>query len=257
MTVLLAAESLHVRIGDTIVCDSLQLELRQGESWALLGRNGVGKSTLLLCLAGLFPPAQGRIQITGTATSALSPRQRAQRVAVLLQQSDAGFGASVRETVLNGRHPHHQSLLAWETIHDQAIAERCLHDVGMHALADRALTTLSGGELRRVEIARTLAQECPLTLFDEPLNHLDFAHQSSILRLLGKRCSDQGHAALMVLHDLNVAFRHCDHWLVLDGNGSWQAGPRTELADPELLSSAYAHPITRVDTASGTVFLTQ
>jgi iron complex transport system ATP-binding protein len=252
---LLQIEALDLEIGDAIVCKALQLEIGTGQSWAILGRNGVGKSTLLHCLAGLLPASGGTVCINGQPIDTMIPRQRAQRLAVLLQHSDPGFGASVRETVLGGRHPHRRHALAWESADDLAIVDRCLEDSELSGLAERALSTLSGGELRRVEIARLLAQDCPVSLLDEPLNHLDFAHQAKLLALLGRHCVGDRRSMLMVVHDLNVAYRHCDHWLLLGGQGEWHAGPRETLADSGRLSAAFGHPIERLDTSRGPVFL--
>ncbi|MDJ0741327.1 MAG: ABC transporter ATP-binding protein [Gammaproteobacteria bacterium] len=250
MSALLDVRDVDVAIGATRVCRGLRLRIDPGQCWALLGRNGAGKTTLLHRLAGLTSGGRGRVTLGGDDIASLQPRRRARRVAVLLQHSDRGFGASVLETVLSGRHPH-LGRFAWEGADDLAIAERCIADTGLGALTGRALTTLSGGELRRVEIARLLAQSCPLNLLDEPLNHLDFGHQAAILRLLRERCVDRSHALLMVVHDLNIALRHCDHWLLLAGDGRWHAGRRDDLAAPELLSAAFGHPVMRIDTPAG------
>ncbi len=256
MTTLLDVQGLDVEIGATRVCSGLELRILAGQSWALLGRNGVGKTTLLHRLAGLRHGPGGSIRLGGEPIGELEARRRARLVAVLLQHSSRGFGASVLETVLSGRHPH-LGRFAWEGGDDLEIAERCIAATDLSALAERPLTTLSGGELRRVEIARLLAQDCPLSLLDEPLNHLDFAHQAAMLRLLGDTCVGAGRAMLMVIHDLNVAYHACDHWLVLSGDGEWRAGSRETMADPELLGAAFNHPIESIETAAGRLFRPQ
>jgi iron complex transport system ATP-binding protein len=253
MSDLLVAHGLSLRVAGKAVCRDLELAIRGGESWALLGRNGVGKTTLLHHLAGLRDDHDGEITLGGDRLRGLAPRARARRVALLLQHSNPGFGASVLETVLAGRHPH-LATLQWEGADDLAIARRAIDDLGLGGLASRSLTTLSGGELRRVEIARLLTQQCPLTLLDEPLNHLDLAHQATCLQVLEAQCVTPQRALLMVVHDLNAAYHACGHWLVLDGDGAWHAGPRELLSDPALLSGAYGHPITRIDTDAGPVF---
>ena len=256
MTALLDVRALDVSIGATRVCTDLDLRILPGQSWALLGRNGVGKTTLLHHLAGLRHGRSGSIRLDGEPIEELDARGRARRVAVLLQHSSRGFGASVMETVLSGRHPH-LGRFAWEGSDDLAIAGRCIAAAGLSELAERPLTTLSGGELRRVEIARLLAQDCPLSLLDEPLNHLDFAHQAAMLQLLGGHCVDRGRAMLMVVHDVNAAYRACDHWLVLSGDGRWHAGRREAMADPGLLSAAFDHPIEQTETPGGKLFRPQ
>ena len=124
----------------------------------------------------------------------------------------------------------------------------------MTSLTERPLDTLSGGELRRVEIARLLAQQCPVSLLDEPLNHLDLGHQADCLKVLKANCATAERALLMVVHDLDIAWNACRHWLILEGEGNWHAGPREQLAEPALLSQAYGHPINRIETASGPLF---
>lgn len=253
MSSLLQIDGLSARIGQQTVCEGLELSIRAGQSWALLGRNGAGKTTLLHSIAGLYTGHSGKILLDGIELQALSPRERARQIAVLLQHSSRGFGASVLETVLSGRHPH-LSPLAWEGASDLAIARRYIAALDLDPLADRSLATLSGGELRRVEIARLLTQQGRLSLLDEPLNHLDLAYQAGCLHALATNCVSDTRAMLMVLHDLNFAYRACDHWLILDGRGGWHAGPRHNLADPALLSAVYGHPIRRIDTDDDPLF---
>lgn len=256
MSCLLETRQLSVQIGRQTACTGLDLKIAAGECWALLGRNGAGKSTLLHHLAGLRGGHAGSIRIGGQDLVALTARKRAQQAAILLQHSNRGFGASVMDTVLTGRHPH-LATLAWESSSDLAIARHCIAALGLQDLAERSLETLSGGELRRVEIARLLAQQSPLSLLDEPTNHLDLAHQATCLRTLQNQCVSPERAMLLVVHDLNLAYQVCDHWLILNGDGSWQAGPRDTLCDPELLSRAYGHPISRIDSGRGPLFLAQ
>ncbi|MGB5638388.1 MAG: ABC transporter ATP-binding protein [Sedimenticolaceae bacterium] len=254
MSGLLQARQLSIRIGRQAVCERLDLTLEANQSWALLGRNGAGKTTLLHHLAGLRRDHGGTVLLGHERLSGLAPRARARQIGILLQHSGQGFGASVLETVLSGRHPH-LGALDWEGPSDLAIARACIAALGLDELAARPLDTLSGGELRRVEIARLLAQQSPVSLLDEPMNHLDLAHQAKCLRTLGSECVSAERAMLLVVHDLNLAYRACDHWLILNGDGSWRAGPRDALCDPELLSIAYGHPISRIDTDSGPLFL--
>ncbi|MCB1724378.1 MAG: ABC transporter ATP-binding protein [Gammaproteobacteria bacterium] len=256
MTTLLEARGLSVEIAGRRLVDALDLRIDTGQSWALLGRNGVGKSTLLHTLAGLRPASAGELYCTGDPLHGLTARERARRIAVLLQHSNSGFGTDVLECVLGGRHPH-LGALAWEGPHDVAIAQRCLAATGASDLAGRRLDSLSGGELRRVEIARLLCQQTPLALLDEPLNHLDPGHQAALLQVLNTECVGPRHALLMVVHDLNVAWHACTHWLILHTDGRWQAGARSELATEDLLGTAFGHPIERIGTGTGPLFRTR
>jgi iron complex transport system ATP-binding protein len=254
MTPLLETHGLTVARGARALCRSLDLRIEAGQRWSLLGRNGAGKTSLLHALGGLVAADSGQVLLQGTALHGLRPRTRARALGVLFQHSSPGFGASVLETVLAGRHPH-LGALEWEGAGDLAIARHWIDRLGLGALAGRPCDRLSGGELRRVEIARLLTQQPRVSLLDEPLNHLDLAQQGTVLDLLGEACSGPGHAYLMTMHDLNQAYRSCDHWLLLDGSGGWLAGPRDAIARPELLSQAFGCQIGRIDTGAGPLFL--
>ena len=256
MTPLLDVKSLTVKIGGKTVCERLNLTIETGQSWALLGRNGAGKTTLVHQLAGLRSIETGEIWLNGHDLTTLSAKARAREVGVLLQHSSRGFGASVFETVLSGRHPH-LSTMAWESAEDHVIAKQAITRLGLEALLQRSLDTLSGGELRRVELARLLAQETPLCLLDEPMNHLDLAYQASTLDVLHQTYVAPKRGMLMVMHDLNLAYRACDHWLILLGDGHWQAGPRHSMANSALLSQAYGHSVDCMDSTKGMIFLPQ
>jgi len=254
MSRLLETRQLSVDIAQQRICTRLDLKIEAGECWALLGRNGTGKTTLLHHMAGLRKDHRGDILLSGDELAELTPPARARHTGILLQHSSRGFGASVLDTVLTGRHPH-LTTLAWEGESDLAIARQCIDALGLNELAGRSLETLSGGELRRVEIARLLTQQTRLSLLDEPTNHLDLAHQATSLHTLQEQCVTDRRAMLMVVHDLNLAYRICDHWLILNGDGSWHAGKREQLCDPRLLTLAYGHPISRIETGDGPLFM--
>ena len=254
MSCLLETRQLSVDIAQQRVCTGLDLEIAAGECWALLGRNGTGKTTLLHHMAGLRQDHRGSILLSGDEITELTPRARAQHTGILLQHSNRGFGANVLDTVLTGRHPH-LATLAWESESDLAIARRYIDALGLNGFAGRSLETLSGGELRRVEIARLLTQQTRLCLLDEPTNHLDLAHQATSLHTLHEQCVTRQRAMLLVVHDLNLAYRICDHWLILNVDGSWRAGKREQLCDPRLLTLAYDHPISRIETGDGPLFI--
>lgn len=256
MTTLLEARDLDVTIGDRTLVEALDLCIQDAQSWAVLGPNGAGKTTLLHHLAGLRSAHRGQIRLDGGDLAGLRPRERAQRIGALLQHSGDGFGQGVLETVLGGRHPHLPAL-GWETAADLSIARDAIAAMDLQHLAGRALDTLSGGERRRVEIARLLTQQTAVSLLDEPMNHLDPGHQSSCLRVLRHRCVGPDRALVMVMHDLNLAFHACDHWLLLDGDGGWSAGPRERIANPGPLSRAFGHPIRQIDDHGRPLFLAQ
>ncbi len=251
---LLDVQQLSAAIGNVDICSELTLKLNAGSCWGILGINGVGKTTLLHTLAGLHQPTAGRIYCHDKLLNNLGSREKAQRIGVLFQRESLAFPVTVLEAVLAGRHPH-LGRWGWETEQDLQIAHAALKQVGMNQHAERISSTLSGGELQRVAIATLLAQTPDIALLDEPSNHLDLGRQINMLQLLKQHFATNGHAMMMVLHDINLALRFCDHLLLLQGNGRWLAGPAKKIATAENLSSLYGHPLALVTGPSGPVLL--
>lgn len=241
---LLQTRGLDIAVAARLLCRGLDWSIQPGEQWAILGTNGAGKTTLLHTLAGLRAPLHGQLLLNGTALERLSRRAIAQQVGLLPQDSRDPFPATVWETVVMGRHPH---LAPWrdESAEDLRLAQAALRRCGLDGWEQRAITTLSGGERRRVALATLLAQDPALLLLDEPANHLDLRHQAELFALLRERCA-AGHSAVMVLHDPNHAQRHASHALLLCGDGSWEAGTREEMLNEERLSRLYGLPLRQV-----------
>ncbi len=250
---LLKTEALSVRIGTVEVVENLNLEIRRDEFWGLLGPNGVGKTTLLKTLAGVFPSRAGRVLLLDEHLHALPRRRVARRLGMLTQHTAYAFEASCEETALVGRHPH---LKAWqrESAADRALARAALGELGLDALSERSCMNLSGGESRRLALATLLVQDPDLYLLDEPTNHLDPANQVTILDVLGRRVRQQHKGAIMALHEVNLATCYCSHVLMLFGNGEWAAGPTEELLTAERLSRLYRCSMRLVDDGQQKVF---
>ncbi|GAB4361788.1 MAG: ABC transporter ATP-binding protein [Gammaproteobacteria bacterium] len=246
----LETSNLSVVIGDTTVCREAALAIAPGECWGVLGRNGAGKTTLLHTLAGLRPPATGEILLDGTALERISPRQRARQIGVLFQDESDPFPATVLETALIGRHPF-VGRWAWEEATDIELARSALRTVHLDPLEDRLVSTLSGGERRRLALATLFTQDPELFLLDEPTNHLDLHFQLLVLRHLSEQVSRRQKSAVMILHDLNLAVRFCDHLILLLGEGEIATGPPGEVLTPELLDRLYQHPLVRVEGPTG------
>jgi iron complex transport system ATP-binding protein len=233
--------------------EGLDLELGSGAYWGMLGPNGVGKTTLLRHIAGLGQPASGQVSLGGRALDLWPRRQLAQRLGMLQQHTAYVFDASVRDVALTGRHPH---LGAWqrESEADRALVDAALGAVDLGPLVERSVTSLSGGEARRLAFATLLVQDPDVMLLDEPTNHLDFRHQVRLMRTIGDRIYRDGHTGLAALHDVNLAATYCSHVLMLFGNGAWEAGTATDLLTSERLERLYQCPVTAVDTAEGRRF---
>jgi len=251
---LLETSQLDIHIGTTRVCHQLALHLNAGERWAILGRNGAGKTTLLHTLAGLRRPDSGAVRLGGKPLETLPRRRIARQVGVLLQDHLDAFPASVMETVLIGRHPY-LGALQWEGPEDYALARAALLAVGLDEMENRNVATLSGGERRRLGIATLLTQDPALWLLDEPTNHLDVHQQIRILDLLQSRSQAEQKTLLLVMHDLNLALRYCDRFLLLFGAGETAQGSADEVLTRPVLERLYGHPMHALDGPRGPVWL--
>lgn len=254
MMALLTTETLTVDIDTLTVCQNLNITINAGESWAVLGRNGVGKTTLLLSLAGLHPHTKGSIKYDAKPLTKLSSQQQAQHRGLLLQQQEDNFPCSVFETALIGRHPH-LSAWQWESDADKELTQAALKNVGLDEMAHRCVTTLSGGERQRLALAQLFTQDPELMLLDEPSNHLDMHHQISCLDYLRKLANDHAKAIVMTLHDVNLANRFCDHALLLFGKGESLNGPINEILTSANLERLYQHPVETIAGTSRNIYL--
>jgi len=250
---LLVAQGLAVAVADKQVCRDLDLRIRRGQRWAVLGANGSGKTTLLHTLAGLRPAQGGEILLEGRHLTTWQPRQRARLLGTLLQHYEDPFPSTVLETALIGRHPHLQRW-EWEGSDDVAQARRALESMDLAGFENRTIATLSGGERRRLAIATLLTQNPHLLLLDEPTNHLDLFHQLRALDLFARLASQEARALIMVLHDITGAVRYCDYALLLFGKGETLAGAVADVVTEENLARLYGHPIRRLAGPDGDVW---
>jgi iron complex transport system ATP-binding protein len=267
---MLMTSNLCVAHGATPILRDLSLTIKPGTLTALLGRNGVGKSTLLKALAGDFQTGgpsraarhSGTITLNDEPLHTIPPRRLALLRAVLPQASQPAFPFSVEEIVLLGRYPHLRGGVP--SRHDQGIVADALTLAGANGLAGREITTLSGGELARVQFARVLAQLWPdptnatnasdpahatprYLLLDEPTAALDLAHQHRLLTTVRDLTRDWHIGALAIVHDPNLAARHADTIALLaDGSIIAQGAPR-EAMRPDLIERCYGFAVRMLD----------
>lgn len=254
MTARLETLGLSLRAGRKRLVEDLTIGFEPGQNWAVLGANGSGKTTLLHTLAGLRDADRGEVRLDGVDIRQLASRRRAQQLGILFQDTPLPFPATTFETVLGGRHPH---LGVWqhEGPADLEAARAALAAVGLAEFADRPVTTLSGGERRRLELATLLTQDPALCLLDEPANHLDPHYQMLLLRLVCTRAQRPGHLNVFVLHDVNLAMRFCSHGLLLCGDGRTLQGPLDAILDASSLASVYDCAMREIRLEDGRIFL--
>ncbi|MCL2375824.1 MAG: ABC transporter ATP-binding protein [Defluviitaleaceae bacterium] len=196
------------------VVKSLSLEVQKGESLAIVGPNGCGKSTLLKAICGLLS-FRGTVEIDGQSTAAMKPRQLAAKVAMLGQISPVYFSYSVYDVVMMGRYLHMGGLLGAPSRMDKDFVEKCLTTVKLWDERDKSINALSGGQLQRVFLARTLAQDPQVILLDEPTNHLDLKFQLELIDYLKNWAKEQSRSVIGVLHDINLAMRLSDNIMLM------------------------------------------
>jgi iron complex transport system ATP-binding protein len=253
MSARLYTQNLDVQIAQKHVVRGLDLQIKSGEVWVILGQNGIGKTTLLHTLAGLRKADAGTIGLDHVPLAQWNGRQRAQRLGLLPQRSEDVFSQSVLDVSLAGRYPY---LPLWQSIGsaDLQHAQAALKALDITDLSERDVRHLSGGERQRVAIASLLTQDPDVALLDEPIAHLDLHHQMQVLSLLRNRTQQQDRCVVMVLHDANLAWQFSSHVLLLYGQGCWEAGPAHQLLTAERLSRLLAHPIEQLETRLGPIF---
>jgi iron complex transport system ATP-binding protein len=224
--------------GGPLVVQGVSLVARAGEVVALLGANGAGKSTLLRLLSGLLAPAEGVVKLGGVDVSGLERRAVARLVALVPQSERAAEGFRVRDVVAMGRAPHQEGWMRSGPA-DLAAVDEALARCDLRAVADRPVETLSGGEQRRVAVARALAQKAPVLALDEPSAFLDVRHRLELYDLLAEIAKRDKVACVVAMHDLDSAARVATHVVLLRGGRVVAAGPPGDVMIPSLLGETF------------------
>lgn len=235
---MLKVEHLTCGYGGAPVVKDLSFEVPAGGRLCILGPNGCGKTTLLRALAGLLPH-EGKVTAEGRDLAAMDRRQLARTVALLSQISSVYFSYTVYETVLMGRYAHQTGgAFSGPGPEDRAIALECMERTGVADLRDRQVTELSGGQLQRVFLARTFAQQPRIILLDEPTNHLDLKYQVELVQELKAWAAGEGRCVVGVLHDVNLALDLAGLFLLMGDGQARYFGPAAEF-DPAALNRVY------------------
>ena len=221
-----------------LVLNKLKFEVDNGDCLAILGTNGVGKSTLLKCINKILKPQQGVINIERDEVFKLSRKEVAKRIGYVSQRHEGGR-FTVYDAIVLGRKPH----ITWDvTDRDMAVVDNIIKMLGLEPFSLRYIDELSGGELQKVVIARALAQEPRVLLLDEPTSNLDLRNQLDVLEIIKEVVQEQQIAALVTMHDLNLALRFANKFIFLKDTSIFAAGG-FEIMTPENIEKVYAVPV--------------
>lgn len=239
---MLEIKNLYAGYNGTDILKDISLTARRGEILAIVGPNGCGKTTLLKAIMRLLP-CRGSLRLEGEEISSLSRKNLARKSALLGQTSGVYFPYTVYDTAALGRYPYAVSILKGLSKEDQAIIAAVLEGLELWDLKDRLINELSGGQLQRVFLARTLIQDPDLILLDEPTNHLDLKHQVELLEYLLQWVKTHNRTVVAVLHDLNLARRYADEAVLLAGGALVSSGKSEEVLSGETLKEIYGMDI--------------
>ena len=212
---MISAENLCLRLGETQVLHNVGLSAQSGEHIALVGPNGAGKSTLLRVLSGIVTPASGEVLLGGKPLADLSLAERGRQLAYLPQARELAWDLKVQDVAALGRFAFGARRYAELEEGEQAKVDAALERTGALIFRDRPARSLSGGELARVHLARTLAGGCDLLLLDEPCISLDLSHQLSLMEVLDAERA-AGRTIITVLHDLSLAEQFATRVVVMN-----------------------------------------
>jgi iron complex transport system ATP-binding protein len=235
---MIEVKNLSLESNKEILISDLNIDFRPEEFWAILGNNGTGKSTLLETLAGFKSINQGKITINGKALFSFSPLQRAQKISFLTQATEASLNCTVEQNLSYARYPWHQKPIDKQK--DRAIIESVMQVMDLQHLRDKNIQQISGGELRKVEIATALVQDSDVLMLDEPLNHLDLAFRIKLMSHLQQLSRKK--TIIMVTHDIQYVQKYCSNVIMILNDKKTLVGQVKTLLTAENLTKMLGIP---------------
>ena len=246
---MLKVENISGGYGQVPIVQNVSFEVGKGKVLGILGPNGSGKSTLLKLISGILEPTTGQVYIEQQPMKNYSAKELAKKMAVLPQLHANAFSNTVYDAVSLGRYPHQKGFFASWSKQDEEAVENAMTQTGVKKYRDTMMEFLSGGEQQRVFIAQALAQCSQVLLLDEPMNHLDIAHQKQILDMIRKEATECGLTVISVFHDINLASLYCDELLLMEQGRVRAYGAPHEVVLQEQIAevyearvATYAHP---------------
>lgn len=242
---MLSVSDVTFTYGGRNVLSGVDFKLAAGELLAILGPNGVGKTTLLKCINAIHKPSSGTITVEGQNVLKMSPARIARTIGYVAQRCESAR-LTVFDAVLMGRRPH----IRWRVSEkDMQMVDAAIKRLDMQKLSLRYIDELSGGELQKVSIARALVQEPKLLLLDEPTSSLDLKSQIDIMTMLRRVVVEHKIGAVMTMHDVNMALRYADNVLFLKDGRIHATGPTSGVTS-DVVEEVYGLPV-NIHTVQG------
>lgn len=232
------------------ILNEVSFTVNKGDCIAVLGMNGAGKSTLLKCINRVLKKSCGDVSIEGESIDGFSPNELAKRISYVVQKTSFA-DMSVFDTVLLGRKPY----IVWDTTQsDHEKVRDVLKTMSLDRFALRNVNNLSGGEAQKVSIARAIVQETDIMLLDEPTSNLDLKNQLEVVSLIKKIAKEKDIAAVVTMHDINLALRFADKFIFLKDREIYAVGGK-ECVTPETISDVYGVDVRVVDVEDTTMVI--
>ncbi|MDU7709362.1 MAG: ABC transporter ATP-binding protein [Clostridium sp.] len=227
-------KELTYQVRDRQILSQIEMHIKKQEFVGIIGPNGSGKSTLLKNIYKVLKPQEGSIFLMGEDLTAISNREMAEKLSVLIQEQESSFDFTVEEVVMMGRHAR-KKMLESEDKTDKKTVQEILKKIGLHSISNQSFLTLSGGEKQRVLIARAFVQDTPCLILDEPTNHLDIKYQLELMNLV----KAQNKTIIAAIHDLNIAALYCTYIYVLKNGQIAAQGPPQEVLTEKTIHEVY------------------
>lgn len=227
-------KELSYQVRDRQILSQIDMHIKKKEFVGIIGPNGSGKSTLLKNIYKVLKPQEGSIFLMEENLTAMSNREMAQKLSVLIQEQEASFDFTVEEVVMMGRHAR-KKMLESEDNRDKKTVQEILKKIGLYSISSQSFLTLSGGEKQRVLIARAFVQDTPCLILDEPTNHLDIKYQLELMNLV----KAQNKTVIAAIHDLNIASLYCSYLYVLKNGQIAVQGPPQEVLTEKTIHEVY------------------
>ena len=233
---------------EALIASNINIEIGEGELVAVIGVNGVGKSTLLRSLSGVQEILNGEISIDGFPLKKLSPQQLAEQISLVLTEQPISKNLSVFELIALGRQPY-TNWIGTLSSNDINHIRNAINLVDIEAIQYKKCYELSDGQLQKALIARALAQDTPLVILDEPTTHLDIYHQAYVLKLLKTLTLQTKKSILFATHEINLALQLCDRIILMEKN-KVSIGSPSELIENDVFLNLFPSDLIVFDKSS-------